>query len=69
MVYQLMVKQIIDTRLNNDLCEAAGCFADATTEIHVKVGDLGTIPLMLCESCVTKFDDNDSVHHPQITNN
>ena len=58
-----MVKQIIDARPNNNLCEAAGCFAKATTRIDVRVGQFGTIPLLLCKSCVIKFDDN-NVRHP-----
>jgi hypothetical protein len=61
MVYPLMDKQNIDTQLNNALCEAAGCFAKAENKIDVRVGLLGTIPLLLCKDCITKFDDSDNL--------
>lgn len=38
-----------------NVCEAIGCAANATTEINVTVGDLGTINLSLCNDCKLKF--------------
>ena len=52
-----MSQELISTEFNKDVCEALGCFAKATIEITVKVGKLGTISLLLCENCVTKFKD------------
>ena len=41
----------------NATCEAMGCYSKAVYRIAVKVGNLGTIPLLLCSNCVTKFQD------------
>jgi hypothetical protein len=54
-----MDQQIIETEVNNDISEAVRCFAKATTEIAVKVGNLGTISLDLCEDCAKQFEDKD----------
>jgi hypothetical protein len=48
------------TELNNPICEAAGCFTRATVEIEVRVGHKGTLPLNLCEKCVSKFQEGDN---------
>jgi hypothetical protein len=45
----------IDAEINNSICEAVDCFAAATTEIMVRVGQQGVIPLRLCKGCVNKF--------------
>jgi hypothetical protein len=50
-----MSQKIIDSRVNNSICEAIGCPAKATTEITVKVGQQGVILLRLCKDCVNKF--------------
>lgn len=56
-----MTKESIDSILNNNnVCEAAGCFAKATVIIEVKVGEQGNIPLSLCSKCVIKFEDESS---------
>ncbi|PWU81761.1 MAG: hypothetical protein DLM72_05345 [Candidatus Nitrosopolaris wilkensis] len=39
------------------LCEANDCFAGATIEIRVRVGDLGSIALLLCNNCRRKFTE------------
>jgi hypothetical protein len=39
-------------------CEAVGCASNATTELNVKVGDLGTIGLLLCNECIPRFADS-----------
>jgi hypothetical protein len=39
----------------NRICEAVGCFAEATVEIEVSAGQRGTLPLSLCKNCVNKF--------------
>jgi hypothetical protein len=50
-----MSQRTIDSGINNDICEAVGCFAKATNEIIVKVGQQGVISLRLCKNCVNKF--------------
>jgi hypothetical protein len=52
-----MTKEIMELQVNNTICEAVGCLARATTKIDVKVGNLGSISLELCASCVRKFND------------
>jgi hypothetical protein len=54
-----MNQETIDFEVNNSICEAVGCFAKVTTEILVKVGQQGVIPLRLCKDCVYKFAGND----------
>jgi hypothetical protein len=49
-----MSQGTVHSEVNKVICEAVGCFAEATTEIVVKVGQLGTIPLRLCKFCVGK---------------
>lgn len=39
------------------ICEAAGCYSKAVYRIAVRVGNLGAIPLLLCSSCITKFEE------------
>ena len=51
-------QNIISSEVNKSLCEAVGCFAQATTEIKVKVGKQGKISLLLCKGCVNKFREN-----------
>jgi hypothetical protein len=51
--------------VNIDCCEATGCTARATTQLSVRVGDLGAISLSLCSSCVKRFVDED-VNIPNI---
>jgi len=41
--------------IKSTICEASGCSAYATIEVSVPVGDLGTINLLLCEKCKSKF--------------
>jgi hypothetical protein len=43
------------TRVNKNLCDGNGCSRKSTTEIEVKVGELGIIKLNLCEGCRPKF--------------
>jgi hypothetical protein len=50
-----MSQGIIDSDVNNTICEAVGCIAKATTEIRVKVGQRGIISLRCCKYCVGKF--------------
>jgi hypothetical protein len=53
-----MTQSTTSARVNKNTCEASGCFAEATTDIEVKVGHQHTILLNLCENCVAKFQDN-----------
>jgi hypothetical protein len=41
--------------LNNSVCEAVNCFSPAEVEFEVKVGQLGSISLSLCNDCIRKF--------------
>jgi hypothetical protein len=50
-----MTKEVMDSQVNN-ICEAYGCSHKATTKISVKVGQLGSISLDLCNNCTEKFD-------------
>jgi hypothetical protein len=53
-----MSQNTISCKVNKNICEAFGCYATATTEIEVKVGNKGTISLHLCNNCVNKFGDS-----------
>jgi hypothetical protein len=56
MVISPMHQQCTESVLNNaNVCEAMNCFAEATIQIEVRVGQLGTITLSLCKNCVNKF--------------
>jgi hypothetical protein len=46
---------IIHIRDNNVICEANGCYQQATIEIKLDVGQFGKIPLFLCANCLPKF--------------
>ena len=46
---------IIDIQDNNVICEANGCYKQATNEIKLDVGQFGKISLLLCRNCVPKF--------------
>ena len=56
-----MSDRTISSQVNNGICEAVGCLAKATTEITVKVGQLGVIPLRLCKGCVDKFNRDEGL--------
>ena len=53
-----MSQDIISAQVNKGICEAIGCFAQATEKIQVKIGQKGTIRLYLRSNCVGKFADN-----------
>ena len=53
-----MSKNRIDFQANNCICEAVECREQASQKIEVKVGNMGTVTLYLCSSCVGKFADN-----------
>ena len=46
---------IIDIQDNNVICEANGCYKQATNEIELDVGQFGKISLFLCKNCVPEF--------------
>jgi hypothetical protein len=52
-----MSHSTLSSEVNNSICEAYGCYAKATTEISVNVGELGTISLLLCKDCVNRFTE------------
>jgi hypothetical protein len=39
----------------NSICEGMGCSAEATLKVPVKVGEMGTIILLLCDKCRLRF--------------
>ena len=45
---------------SNAVCDSVNCFAPAVKEIKVKVGEEGSIRLLLCESCQFKFLQGDN---------
>jgi hypothetical protein len=47
------------SQFHNNICEAVGCFAEATSKVDVKVGLEGTITLYLCVNCIHKFDQKE----------
>lgn len=49
-------QQVIN-KVNNCICEAVGCNAEATTEIQVHIGRSRWIILSLCNNCINKFSD------------
>jgi hypothetical protein len=53
-----MHKEILEAQAYNGICEAQGCFANASEVIFVKVGNQVEIPLFLCKHCVRKFGDH-----------
>jgi len=55
-----MSQEILSFKPSSDVCEASGCLAKATTNISVKVGELGIIFLRLCNDCASKFGDDSS---------
>jgi hypothetical protein len=71
----MLTEELISTKRdqnNSDLsatCEAAGCYSKAVYRIAVKVGNLGAIPLLLCSSCVTKFQDVKDVDNLRVLPN
>jgi hypothetical protein len=71
----MLTEELISTETNqNDLqlgvtCEASGCYSKATDRIIVKVGNLGTISLLLCSNCVTKFQDTKDVDNLRVLPN
>jgi hypothetical protein len=46
---------VIDIQRNNVICEANGCYKQATNEIKLDVGQFGKISLFLCKNCLPKF--------------
>ena len=46
-----------DLELNNAICEATGCFSRATEKIEVSAGLQKVISLLLCNDCVSKFQE------------
>ena len=45
--------------VNNGICEAVGCILRAEVQLKVKVGQIGSISLFLCNICVNKFVGDD----------
>jgi hypothetical protein len=52
---------ISSSQIDKNLCEAYGCYKEATTQISVGVGELGTFELNLCKSCVPRFTDENEL--------
>ena len=45
----------LDIQDNNVICEANGCYKQATNEIKLDVGQFGKISLFVCRNCIPKF--------------
>jgi hypothetical protein len=56
-----MDDNILPSEVYKGLCEVLGCFAQATGEIKIAVGHLGTINLLVCNNCIPKFTDYEFV--------
>ena len=50
---------IINIQDNNVICEANGCYKQATNEIRLDVGQFGKISLFVCRNCIPKFKISD----------
>lgn len=48
-----------EQELNNTICEAIGCGARATKKIEVSAGPQKVVCLLLCNRCVSKFEELD----------
>ena len=46
-----------NSEINNLICEAEECFAKVTNEIKVRVGPQKVISLLLCNDCISKFQE------------
>jgi hypothetical protein len=55
MVLSMDQSTIPKPHIKSTICEASDCSAHATIEVNIPVGDLGTINLLLCENCKSKF--------------
>ena len=47
-----------------NICEGLKCNAQATIQVTVHVGELGTINLNLCENCIPRFTDENELGVP-----
>ncbi|HEY7570393.1 MAG TPA: hypothetical protein VH796_03390 [Nitrososphaeraceae archaeon] len=52
-----MNTKVLDFQVNNRICEADGCIAKATNEIKVNAGPQKVISLLLCNDCISKFQE------------
>lgn len=46
---------IIHIENNNVICEANGCYQNATNKITLDVGQFGKVSVFVCENCLPKF--------------
>lgn len=53
-----MSQNTMSSEVNKKICEALTCFAEATINIEVKVGQRRKITLELCKDCVKQFQHN-----------
>jgi hypothetical protein len=53
-----MSQSTMSSEVNKRVCEVFGCFAEATINIKVEVGQRRKITLELCKDCVKQFQDN-----------
>jgi hypothetical protein len=47
--------------MEGTICEAFGCSSRATTRIVLPMGHKGSIPVYVCDECVTKFQERSLV--------
>jgi hypothetical protein len=52
---------ILSPELVKNICEGLRCNEQATVQVTLPVGELGTIELNLCKNCVPKFTDENEL--------
>ncbi len=52
-----MNQDALFTEESKKICEVVNCFAPVAKKIRVKVGQKGSINLLLCERCQSKFQE------------
>lgn len=55
---------MLSPELVKNICEGLKCNAQATIQVTVHVGELGTINLNLCENCIPRFTDENELGVP-----
>jgi len=52
-----MIKSTLSNQINKEICNAFGCYKNATEKINVSAGTFGTISLNLCNNCIGLFKE------------
>jgi len=51
----------IQDEVSRKICEVVDCNNDATQKLEVSAGRYGTIEILVCKSCVSKFQEDGSI--------